>query len=58
MTAKSVKRQREEYEKAGLVQISAWVPRCSKWEILEDCKRLRREHLEFVGYYERDRDES
>lgn len=44
----SNKKIRERYEKAGLVQINAWIPRCSKSEILEDCARLRQEHLKFV----------
>lgn len=44
-------KQREDYKKHGLVQINTWVPFDKKQEILEDCQRLRTEHLMHVGYY-------
>jgi hypothetical protein len=48
---------RQRYLKAGLVQINSWVPKDKAREILEDCARLRREHLiknEYWKMLERD----
>lgn len=42
---------RVRYRKAGLVQINAWVPADKAREILEDCARLRREHLRQIEYW-------
>lgn len=38
------------YKEAGMVQIATWIPEHKKQEILEDCARLRREHLRDVRY--------
>lgn len=51
MRRKTSLTQRQRYLKAGLVQINAWVPSDKAREILEDCARLRREHLDHVEYW-------
>lgn len=38
------------YKEAGMVQIAVWIPGNKKQEILEDCARLRAQHLHDVGY--------
>lgn len=45
MTTNSVKKQRDKYRAAGLVQINAWVPAKFKALVLRDCARLRVSHL-------------
>ena len=47
----SSRHQRERYLQAGLVQINAWIPADKAREILEDCARLRVEHLRHVEYW-------
>jgi hypothetical protein len=51
MSRKNSLTQRQRYLKAGLVQINAWVPSEKAREILEDCSRLRHEHLERNEYW-------
>jgi hypothetical protein len=50
----AMERQRDRFKEFGLVQINAWVPADKRNEILEDCARLRWQHLKHNGYLERD----
>lgn len=46
----AMENQRDRYLAAGLVQINSWVPKEKRNEILEDCARLRWQHLRAIGY--------
>lgn len=52
--SKSSDHQRDRYLTMGLVQINAWVPREKRNEILEDCARLRWEH---IRWYEKQQEQ-